>query len=108
MWWAGSPSAKDICIPSPVGTRWTPVAGDPADVVAVVARNQQILLHARVPRLLLYGEPGAVVGSAEVAWVRREGDGVQLVDLGPGTHFLPEDQPEAIVAALRSWLSERT
>lgn len=91
--------------------RWAqqiPVAGEPADVAEVVARNQQILLHGRVPRLLLYGQPGAVVTSAEVAWVRRESDGVQLVDLGPGTHFLPEDQPEAIVAAVRSWLSERT
>ena len=91
--------------------RWAqqiPVAGQPAEVAAVIARNQQILLHGRVPRLLLYGVPGAVVGSAEVAWVSREGDGVQLVDLGPGTHFLPEDQPEAIMAALRSWLSDKT
>ncbi len=88
--------------------RWIqqiPVAGDPRDVEEVVRRNQDALLRGDVPRLLLYGEPGAVVGAAEVAWCRREGDGLDVVNVGPGTHFLPEDQPEAIARALLSWMA---
>ena len=81
-----------------------PVAGDPADVDAVVRRNLDGLLHSPVPRLLLYGEPGSVVGPAEVDMCRRQSASLEMVNVGPGTHFLPEDQPEAISRALASWL----
>ena len=88
--------------------RWAqqiPVDGDPPDVTRVIARNQRTLLHGGVPRLLLHGEPGAVVGAAEVAWVAQQGDGIDIVGVGAGSHFLPEDQPSAITGALRSWLA---
>jgi pimeloyl-ACP methyl ester carboxylesterase len=29
---------------------------------------------------------------------------MDIVNVGPGTHFLPEDQPGAIAQALASWL----
>jgi haloalkane dehalogenase len=88
--------------------RWIqqiPVGNDPAEVDEVVRANQTALLHGKVPRLLVHGRPGSVVGPAEVAWCRREGDGLDVVDVGPGTHFLPEDQPAAIARAIRSWLN---
>jgi haloalkane dehalogenase len=88
--------------------RWIqqiPVGGDPADVDAVVRRNQDALLRGPVPRLLLHGEPGSVVGPAEVDWCRRESTGLEIVSVGAGTHFLPEDQPEAFSRALAAWLA---
>jgi haloalkane dehalogenase len=88
--------------------RWIqqiPVDGDPADVDAVVRRNQDVLLRGPVPRLLLHGEPGSVVGPAEVDWCRRESAGLEIVSVGAGTHFLPEDQPEALGHALAAWLA---
>ena len=81
------------------------VGGEPADVETAVRRNQDTLLRGPAPRLLLHGEPGSVVGSAEVDWCRRHGDGLQIVNVGAGTHFLPEDQPEAISQALEAWLT---
>jgi len=90
--------------------RWIqqiPVDGDPADVEEVIRRNQEVLLHGPAPRLLLHGEPGSVVGPAEVDWCRRESAGLEIVSVGAGTHFLPEDQPEAFSHALAVWLAGR-
>jgi haloalkane dehalogenase len=86
-------------------TRQIPVAGDPPDVHEVVSANQELLLHGTVPRLLLHGTPGSVVGADVVAWCRANSTGVDIVNVGEGTHFLPEDQPVAIADAIRSWLA---
>ena len=83
------------------------MGGDPADVDAAVRRNHDALLRGRVLRLLLRGEPGSVVGTTEVDWCRRDGAGPEIVSVGAGTHFLPEDQPEAISRALAAWLMGR-
>lgn len=88
--------------------RWAreiPIAGEPDDVVQLVTRNQHVLATSPVPRLLLHGSPGAVVGEDEVDWCRRNCPGLTVVDVGPGTHFLPEDHPEEIAAALNDWLA---
>ena len=87
--------------------RWVeqiPVGGDPADVTAAVRGNTTTLARGDVPRLLIYGEPGSTIGPEELAAVRRDADdGLTVVGVGAGTHFLPEDQPAAIAAALRDW-----
>ena len=83
------------------------MGGVPADVDAVVRRNQDTLLRGPAPRLLLHGEPGSVVGPGEVDWCRRESSGLEIVSVGAGTHFLPEDQPEPISRALAAWLMGR-
>jgi haloalkane dehalogenase len=85
-------------------TRQIPVAGDPPDVTALVEGNQQVLATADVPMLLMHATPGAVIGAAEVDWCRRTCPGVDIVHVGGGTHFLPEDRPAEIAAALVDWL----
>jgi haloalkane dehalogenase len=72
-----------------------------------VRRNHDALLRGQVPRLLRHGEPGSVVGTTEVDWCRRDGARLEIVSVGAGTHFLPEDQPEAISRALAAWLMGR-
>jgi hypothetical protein len=47
---------------------------------------------------------GAVVTAAEVAWFCRTCPHAEVVHLGTGTHFLPEDRPTEISAALGAWL----
>lgn len=88
--------------------RWIqqiPVGGDPTDMDMIIRRNQDALLRGAVPRLLLHGDPGSVVGPAEVAWCRRESAGLEISSVGAGTHFLPEDQPQAFSRALAAWLA---
>ncbi|WP_051570907.1 haloalkane dehalogenase [Cryptosporangium arvum] len=84
--------------------REIPVEGVPGDVTAVVRANQRVLAESPAPKLLLHGEPGAVIGAAEVAWCRAHGRRLSVVSVGPGTHFLPEDHPDAIATALIDWL----
>ncbi|MFG1922705.1 hypothetical protein [Cryptosporangium sp. NPDC048952] len=84
--------------------REIPIEGEPADVTAVVRANQRTLAESSAPKLLLHGEPGAVIGAVEVAWCREHGRHLDVVNVGAGTHFLPEDQPDAIAAALIDWL----
>lgn len=84
--------------------REIPIAGEPADVVRLVTRNKRVLATATVPMLLLHGTPGAVIGPAEVQWCQRNCRQLTVVDVGPGTHFLPEDRPSEIAAGLIRWL----
>ena len=88
--------------------RWIqqiPIEGEPIDVVDAVLANQQTLLSGPLARLLMVGEPGAVVGQAEVAWARAHGHDLTIATVGAGTHFLPQDCPTAIAGTLRTWLS---
>jgi haloalkane dehalogenase len=55
---------------------------------------------AAAPALLMHATPGAVVTATEVDWCRAHCPRLEIVHLGPGTHFLPEDRPAEIVAAL--------
>lgn len=88
--------------------RWVqeiPIEGEPAEVTEIVRTNQQTLQTSPVPKLLFYAQPGAVIGAAEVAWCQQHCGKLTTIDLGAGSHFLPEDHPAAIAAGLRYWLS---
>jgi haloalkane dehalogenase len=84
-----------------------PIAGEPADVAKLVQANQAVITDPQAANLLLYGEPGAVIGADEVAWCRTNGRNLTIASVGAGIHFLPEDQPDRIAAALTNWLMRR-
>lgn len=89
--------------------RWPqeiPIEGTPADVTALVRANQGVIADPGTPKLLLHANPGAVIGPTEVAWCRDHGQALTIVDVGHGTHFLPEDRPDEIAAALCGWLDD--
>lgn len=91
--------------------RWVneiPIEGQPADVQAIVLENQAFLATSELPKLLLHGEPGAVIGAREVAWCVETCRNLTAVDVGAGTHFLPEDQPDAIGRAIADWIGTGT
>lgn len=86
--------------------REIPIEGFPADMVQTVTANQQVIADPAVDTLLMHGDPGAVIGAAEVAWCREHGRSLTIIDVGPGLHFLPEDRPGQIAAALVDWLGD--
>lgn len=86
--------------------REIPIEGLPADMVQTVTANQHVIADPTVETLLMHGDPGAVVGAAEVAWCRENGRSLTIIDVGPGLHFLPEDRPRQIASGLVDWLAE--
>jgi haloalkane dehalogenase len=88
--------------------RQIPVAGDPADVVELLTTGWSALTRRHIPKLLLYATPGAIIGPGVVRWALASQPDLVAVHLGPGGHFLPEERPEEVAAALSNWLTGKS
>lgn len=87
--------------------RWTneiSIAGEPADVTEIITAYNQWLQQSPLPKLLLYATPGALIGASVVEWSRQHLSNLTAVEIGEGLHFIQEDQPERIGAALAAWV----
>ncbi len=86
--------------------RWPneiPLEGEPPDVVAIVTAYGKWLGESDVPKLLLAFEPGAILGAELVEYCADHFRNLEVRSLGEGSHFVQEDQPEAIGDAIREW-----
>jgi len=84
-----------------------PVGGQPAGTTATMKAIDGFMSATKLPILLLYASPGAVVPPAAVPWYESKIKNLETVYIGPGLHFVQEDQPEAIGRALKDWLRRR-
>ena len=71
-----------------------PIDGEPADVVDVAIAYNEWLFSTDIPKLHLYASPGAL---------NQHLNNYETVYIGLGTHFIQEDQPEAIGRAIADW-----
>ena len=87
--------------------RAMPIEGEPYDVVARVEAYDRWLAESDdVPKLLLSfdGSPETLlIGPDMVDWCRSNIAALDIVGCGPARHLVPEDQPEAIAAAIADW-----
>ena len=83
-----------------------PIAGEPADVVAMMQRAHAALAASTYPKLLFSADPGALVAPAVAQDLARTLQDCRLVNLGPGIHFLQEDHPEAIGRFVAAFIAE--
>lgn len=86
--------------------REVPVAGDPPDMVAPLKIVAESLSDPLLSKLLIAGEPGAVIDTEARGWINAHADKLVTVHVGPTEHFVPEEQPEAIARALREWIDD--
>ncbi len=84
--------------------RQIPVAGEPADVVAIVSEYSQWLARSEVPKLFVNAEPGALI-KGPVRDLVRSWPALTEVTV-PGVHFIQEDSPDLIGQAVSSWLKD--
>lgn len=86
--------------------RWTnevPFDRQPRDVADAVEAYVKWLKGSDVPKLLFYGNPGQIVSADRVEWCRQNLANLSVVGIGPGRHFLQEDNPHLIGRELAKW-----
>jgi haloalkane dehalogenase len=83
--------------------RQIPIDGEPADVAATAASYAEWLGTSEVPKLFVNAEPGALLTGAPRelcrSWPRQREVTVA------GSHFIQEDSPDEIAAAIDDWLA---
>ncbi len=82
--------------------RQIPFGGEPADVAEIVAGYQAWLPETDFPKLFVNAEPGAILRGDACEFVRGWNNLTEITV--PGVHFIQEDSPDEIGAALRNWM----
>lgn len=83
-----------------------PVEDGPADVIEIVENYDRWMASTpEVPKLVMAVENGVGLGSPEVIdWAASTFASAEAVSIGAAGHHAPEDQPDAIGAAVAGWL----
>jgi haloalkane dehalogenase len=82
--------------------REIPIEGEPADVSALVDDYARWLASSPVPKLFVNAEPGAILTGPQREFCR--GWPSQTEVTVPGNHFLQEDSPGEIGAAVAAFV----
>lgn len=84
--------------------RQIPLDGEPAQVVGVVQRYADWLAQSPVPKLFVNADPGAILIGPQREFCRSWPNQQEVTV--KGSHFLQEDSPDEIAAAISAWLAE--
>jgi haloalkane dehalogenase len=95
---------REARLPTLIWPRQIPIEGEPADVTAIVESYGEWLSQSPVPKLFIAGDPGAIITAAgrSRAFCRRWPNQREVTVRG--RHFLQEDSPDEIGAALREFV----
>ena len=97
-----TPESRQILLDWP---REIPIAGEPADVAAIVQSNSDWLLTTNFPKLMFHVDPGAIIPMQLAEILKGTLTNLETVFLGAGGHFIQEDYPDQIGQALAEWLT---
>lgn len=95
--------SEESRLPTLVWPREIPIAGEPARNVALVAAYGAWLGESEIPKLALYFSPGALMPPAAAQWMQANFKNCQARFGGYGSHFVQEDEPEAIGRHVADW-----
>jgi len=84
-------------------TRDLPIAGEPADVVAIVDAYAKWLSTSGIPKLFIDAEPAGFLIGAQREFCRAWPN--QQTVLIKGSHFLPEEAPNEVGGATARFVS---
>lgn len=80
-----------------------PVAGKPGAIDSLVANYCERLKRSKIPKLLIYADPGAITTAGDVSWCFENLTNLKAVNIGPGIHFHQEDNPNAVGREIAEW-----
>ena len=81
--------------------REIPLDGEPADVVTIVEEYSRWLSQSPIPKLFINADPGAILTGAQREFCRKFPNQREVTV--KGIHFIQEDSPHEIDAALAEW-----
>jgi haloalkane dehalogenase len=81
--------------------RQIPIDGEPGDVCSIVADYSAWMAKNDLPKLFINAEPGAILVGEQREYCRRWKNQAEVTV--PGIHFLQEDSPDEIGAAIATW-----
>ncbi len=85
--------------------REIPIDGEPEDVAAIIDDYGRWLSTSDVPKLFIDAEPGAILVGSQRDFCRGWPNQTEVKVRG--THFIQEDSPDEIGAALGRWIENR-
>ena len=88
--------------------RWPneyPIGDWPVDMSTIISDAHNWLLNTLVPKILFWATPGGLLSAEKAEWYARTMKNTRGVDIGPGIHYLQEDNPHLIGAEIRDWLA---
>jgi len=59
------------------------------------------------PMLLFIASPGGIMTKKNVQWFRDNTQDLTIKDIGPGIHYLQEDNPSAIASGIVEWAKDK-
>ena len=89
-------------LPTLIWPRQIPIDGEPADVTAIVQSYGKAMSESSLPKLLIVGEPGAIIKGRILEFCRTWANQTEV--RVKGMHFLQEDSPTEIGRALQEFV----
>lgn len=84
-----------------------PLDGAPSSSYAAMSSYASWLDKSKIPKLLLWAKPGALIKEAEVKRIQARMQNLSTVYIGAGRHFLQEDQPTKIGSEIAKWYVQK-
>lgn len=81
--------------------RQIPIDGEPEDVVAIVTEYSEWLRQCNIAKLFINADPGAILTGRQREFCRRFPNQTEVTVAG--MHFIQEDSPDEIAAAILEW-----
>lgn len=86
--------------------RQIPIAGEPPEMVALTAAYAEFMAASDMPKLFINAEPGSILTGKMRDFCRTWKNQTEVTV--SGTHFIQEDSPHEIGAALVAWISDKS
>ena len=74
------------------------------DVYSTIEKPHRALAQSSYPKLLFAGNAGGLISPAFAEIFAKRLKNCRVVQLSSGIHYLQEDSPEVIGAAVKEWL----
>ena len=81
-----------------------PFNGKPELTSAIVKNYREQLQNSEVPKLFFYAEPGAFMPEQVRKWIIDNIPNMEVVNIGDGTHFIQEDNPDVIGQRIKDFV----